>query len=62
MGEEAKEEIQAILFLLKNALIKHNVSMGVKLQGKEIVFFDTEIYLNEKRVDGFTVNTDDLVN
>lgn len=61
MNEETKEEIQAILMLLKATLIKNGVSMGLEFQGKEILFFDTETYLNEKRFSGFSVKTDDLV-
>lgn len=61
MDEEAKREIQAILSMLRNSLVKNGVSMALEFQQKEILFFDTETYLKEKRMDGFLVKTDDLV-
>ena len=61
MDEEAKREIQAILSMLRNCLVKNGVSMALEFREKEILFFDTETYLKEKRMDGFLVKTDDLV-
>lgn len=61
MSEDAKNEIMAILEMLKNSLIKNGVSMGVEFREKEILFFDTETYLKEKKFSGFSISVDDLV-
>jgi len=61
MDETAREEIETILALLRGCLIKNGVSMGVEFEKKEILFFDTATYLKEKRISGFSINTDDLV-
>ena len=61
MNEETKQEIQAILELLKKCLVKNHVSMGVEFRQKEIMFFDTDTYLDSGKCSGFTVKTDDLV-
>jgi hypothetical protein len=62
MNENTKQEIMTILELLRCCLIKNGVSMGLEFSNKEILFFDTDTYLNEKKFDGFSVNTDGLVN
>lgn len=61
MNEETKKEIQVVLELLKGCLIKNHVSMGLGFREKEIVFFDTNTYLETGKLSGFTVKTDDLV-
>ncbi len=61
MSEDAKKEIEAVLMLLKSTLIKNGVSMGLEFQEKEILFFDTDTYLQEKKFSGFVVKVDDLV-
>lgn len=61
MSEEAREEIETILGLLRGCLMKNGVSMGLEFQGKEIIFFDTDTYIKEKRFSGFSVKTDNLV-
>lgn len=61
MGEDAKQEIIIILEMLRKCLIKNGVSMGLEFNSKEILFFDTDTYLNEKKFSGFTVKTDNLV-
>ena len=61
MDEQVKEEITTILGLLRGCLIKNGVSMGVEFKKKEIMFFNTETYLKERRFIGLTVNVDDLV-
>lgn len=61
MNDDTKKEITVILELLRSCLIKNGVSMGVEFGKKEIIFFDTETYLKEKRFSGFTVNVDNLV-
>lgn len=62
MNENTKQEIMTILELLRGCLIKNGVSMGLEFHNKEILFFDTDTYLNEKKLDGFSVSTDKLVN
>ena len=61
MNEETKEEIQAVLLLLRDTLVRNGVSIGLEFREKEILFFDTKTYLKEKRFSGFTVKTDSLV-
>ena len=61
MNDETKKEIQLALSLLRNTLIKNGVSMGLEFKNKEIMFFDTKTYLNARKLNGFSVNTDDLV-
>ena len=62
MNEKTKQEIMVILELLRSCLIKNGVSMGLEFSNKEILFFDTDTYLSEKKFSGFSVNTDYMVN
>ena len=62
MDEEVKQEIQIALELLKNTLIKNEVSMGLNASGKEIMFFDTKKYLESHIFSGFKINIESLVN
>lgn len=59
MSEDAKEQIEITLELLKNTLMNNGVSIG--LSEKKIMFFDTEEYLLTGKFDGFSVNIDNLV-
>lgn len=60
MNDTAKEEIQAALMLLRNVLVKNRMSIGAT-KDKEIMFFDTEHYIETGNFDGFVVKMDDLV-
>ena len=60
MNDTAKEEIQAALTLLRNVLVKNRMSIGAT-KDKEIMFFDTEHYIETGNFDGFVVKMDDLV-
>lgn len=62
MNENTKLEIEVILDLLRGCLIKNGVSMAMDFENKELLFFDTDTYLNEKKFSGFSVKTDNLVN
>ncbi len=57
----AKEEILIVLELLRKSLIRNGVSMAFNSETKELIFFDTYIYLEEKRFSGFTVPIEKLV-
>lgn len=59
MSEETKEEITAILELLKGCLIKNGVSMATS--GKELCFFDTATYIDTRIFTGVKVNIEELV-
>lgn len=61
MAEDAKEQIEIILELLKNTLMNNGVSIGLSEKKKKIFFFDTEEYLSTGKFDGFSVNIDSLV-
>lgn len=60
MTDIKKEEIVAALTLLKHALMKNGMSIGVT-KDKEIMFFDTEHYIETGNFDGFVVKMDALV-
>lgn len=59
MNDETKEEIQAVLTLLKGTITKNGVSMA--LHDNKIVFFDTNTYIREHKFSGVEVSIDDLV-
>lgn len=62
MKDEAKQEIQIVLNLLKGSLIRNGVSMATDREGN-LMFFDTAVYVRSKgkEFDGFRVNINDLV-
>lgn len=60
MTDIKKEEILAALTLLKHALVKNGMSIGVT-KDREIMFFDTENYIETGNFDGFVVKMDALV-
>lgn len=62
MKDETKQEISAILGLLRNSLIRNGVSMATDKEGN-LMFFDTSAYVRSKgkEFDGFRVNINDLV-
>ena len=67
MTEETKQEIEAVLMLLKNTLIKNGVSIalaGSDDTGKDdgcIMFFDTAEYCRTGKYKGVSVKITDLV-
>lgn len=61
-GRRSKKEIQIVLELLRSALIKNEVSIGLNASVKEIMFFDTKKYLESHTLSGFKVNIENLVN
>ena len=60
MADEAKEEIQIVLSLLKSTLMKNHVSMATDSKGN-IYFIDTDAYISQNKKSGFSVNINDLV-
>ena len=60
MTDTAKEELQAALMLLRNVLVKNRMSIGAT-KDKEIMFFDTDRYVQSGVFDGFVVKMDSLV-
>ena len=60
MTEDTKHEISAILGLLRTELIRNGVSIGVNQKG-DLLFFDTKIYNNSRKFDGFRVDINNLV-
>lgn len=62
MKDEAKQEIQILLDLLKGSLTRNGVSMATDREGN-LMFFDTATYSRSKgkEFDGFRVNINDLV-
>lgn len=61
MTKEVKEEIHAVLILLKGFLTKNEVSMAFDKKTEELLFFDTERYVRDNRFDGFKVKMEELV-
>lgn len=60
MTDTAKEDIQAALTILRTALMKNGMSIGVT-KDKEIMFFDTNYYIETRNFDGFVVKMESLV-
>lgn len=60
MTDTAKEDIQAALMILRTALMKNGMSIGVT-KDKEIMFFDANHYIETRNFDGFVVKMDSLV-
>ena len=60
MNEETKGEITVILDLLKGVLMKKGVSMATDTKGN-IYFFDTDTYLQTRKMSGFHVNVENMV-
>ena len=60
MTDTAKEDIQAALTILRTALMKNGMSIGVT-KDKEIMFFDANHYIETRNFDGFVVKMDSLV-
>lgn len=61
MTKETRESISAILALLSSCLIQNGVSMGYNMEDNVLIFFDTDIYLEEKRFSGFAIPIEKLV-
>lgn len=67
MTEETKQEIGAVLMLLKNTLVSNGVSIalvGSEDTGKDdgcIMFFDTAEYCRTGKYKGVSVKITDLV-
>lgn len=62
MTDDAKQEIQIVLDLLKGSLTRNGVSMAADREGN-LMFFDTSAYVRSKgkEFDGFRININDLV-
>lgn len=60
MEQQAVEQINCILELLRNCLIKNGVSIGFT-EDNELMFFDTNTYLADDIFCGFTVPIEKLV-
>ena len=60
MTDTAKEDIQAALTILRTALMKNGMSIGVT-KDKEIMFFDANHYIETRNFDGFVVKMESLV-
>ena len=60
MNEDVKGELIILLDLLKKSLIKNSVSMATDTKGN-IYFFDTDTYLQTRKMSGFHVNVEEMV-
>ena len=61
MEEETKESIKITRELLRVALTKGGVSIAIDNKNKALMFFDTDTYLQSKKMDGFSVDIESLV-
>ena len=61
MSEEAKQELQMALELLKGCLKKNGLSMALCQSTREILFFDTETYMKTEELNGIRISIDSLV-
>lgn len=59
--EDIHNEIKYILAQLRFCLTENNYGMAFDAKGKNLLFFDTDIYLDEHRYEGIGVKMDDLV-
>lgn len=50
MTDETKQEIQIVLDLLKGSLTRNGVSMGFDKENHTLVFFDTNTFLESKKM------------
>lgn len=61
MTEKTKQSLQLSLEILRRTCIDNGVSIAVNKENGDLNFFDTAIYLNEKRLSRFKVKIQDLV-
>ena len=61
MTDETKNEIKAVLTLLKNTLVSNGVSIALEKDDGCICFFDTAEYCRTGKFKGISVKTIDLV-
>lgn len=61
MTDSTKQEISIVLDLLKGSLTRNGVSMGFDKKTHSLMFFDTNTYLDSKKIDGISVKLEDLV-
>lgn len=59
MDIEIKEEIIAILELLRTSLVKNR--MGIAISGRNILFLEIDCYEKTGKFNGFEIPIDDLV-
>lgn len=62
MNEETKQELEAVIMLLRNTCIKNGVSIGFNTDSESLIFFDTEHYLKTNKFSGIYMKLEDLVN
>lgn len=60
MKDETKQEISIVLDMLKGSLTRNGVSMATDREGN-LMFFDTDTYIQTKKFSGFRVNIRDIV-
>ena len=61
MSEETKQELLVVLELLKGCCVKNGLSMALCSSTSEILFFDTDKYLETKKMNGIRVDINSLV-
>ena len=60
MTDMTKEEITTALTLLKHTLVNNGMSIGIT-KDKELMFFDTNHYIETGKYDGFVIKIEALV-
>lgn len=61
MKEDTKSMISLSLETLRKILIEEGVSIGMDGKNKQLLFFDTDTYLEAGKFDGFKVDIESLV-
>lgn len=56
MNDDAKQEIQLALEMLRKTIVDNGVSLAVEKSTGDLIFFDTKNYLKERKFSGFIVN------
>lgn len=60
--EDIHSEIKCILAQLRYCLMENHYAAAFVPDGKKLLFFDEDVYINEHRFEGIGVKMDDLVN
>lgn len=61
MTEDTKGLLQISLEMIRKINVENGISMGFDKSKNQILFFDTEIYLETGKFDGFGVPLENLV-
>lgn len=61
MTDDVKNELTICLHMLKQTILRNELSMGFDKNKKALVFFDTRAYVDSGRMDGVAVPLETMV-